>query len=60
LHPDTLQPWAEALTPTVCDFAHQTRSRNKPGGPNDYVYLLTSRANPEHWTRLLKLIVTTW
>jgi crotonobetainyl-CoA:carnitine CoA-transferase CaiB-like acyl-CoA transferase len=24
--------------------------------PNDYVYLLTSRANPEHWTRLLKLI----
>jgi crotonobetainyl-CoA:carnitine CoA-transferase CaiB-like acyl-CoA transferase len=28
----------------------------KPGGPNDYVYLLTSRANPEHWTRLLKLI----
>jgi len=25
----------------------------KPGGPNDYVYLLTSRANPEHWTRLL-------
>ena len=28
----------------------------KPGGPNDYVYLLTSRANPEHWTRLVKLI----
>jgi formyl-CoA transferase len=28
----------------------------KPGGPNDYVYLLTSRANPEHWPRLLKLI----
>src|ERR1700727_4047403 len=27
----------------------------KPGGPNDYVYLLTSRANPEHWPRLLKL-----
>jgi formyl-CoA transferase len=27
-----------------------------PGGPNDYVYLLTSRANPEHWPRLLKLI----
>ena len=26
------------------------------GGPNDYVYLLTSRANPEHWPRLLKLI----
>src|SRR5438046_10556234 len=21
----------------------------KPGGPNGYVYLLTSRANPEHW-----------
>src|SRR3984885_8900191 len=28
----------------------------KPGGPNDYVFLLTSRANPEHWPRLLKLI----
>src|SRR5262249_40138113 len=28
----------------------------KPRGPNDYVYLLTSRANPEHWPRLLKLI----
>jgi hypothetical protein len=28
----------------------------QPGSPNDYVYLLTSRANPEHWTRLLKLI----
>src|SRR5246127_4365215 len=28
----------------------------KPGGPNDYVYLLTSRANPEHWPRLLKLV----
>jgi crotonobetainyl-CoA:carnitine CoA-transferase CaiB-like acyl-CoA transferase len=27
-----------------------------PQGPNDYVYILTSRANPEHWTRLLKLI----
>jgi formyl-CoA transferase len=27
-----------------------------PGGPNDYVYILTSRANPEHWPRLLKLI----
>ncbi|MBO0737905.1 MAG: CoA transferase [Alphaproteobacteria bacterium] len=28
----------------------------KPQGPNDYVYLLTSRANPEHWPRLLKLM----
>jgi formyl-CoA transferase len=28
----------------------------RPGGANDYVYLLTSRANPEHWPRLLKLI----
>ncbi len=27
-----------------------------PGGPNDYVYILTSRANPEHWPRLLQLI----
>jgi formyl-CoA transferase len=25
-------------------------------GPNDYVYLTTSRANPEHWSRLMKLI----
>jgi len=28
----------------------------KAGGPNDYVYVFTSRANPEHWTRLLKAI----
>jgi crotonobetainyl-CoA:carnitine CoA-transferase CaiB-like acyl-CoA transferase len=28
----------------------------KGGGPNDYVYVYTSRANPEHWTRLLKVI----
>ncbi len=28
----------------------------KPGGPNDYVYVFTSRANPEHWTRLVKVI----
>src|SRR6202040_3591552 len=28
----------------------------KPGGSNDYVYVFTSRANPEHWTRLLKAI----
>ena len=28
----------------------------KPGGPNDYVYIMTSRANPEHWDRLLKLV----
>src|ERR1700729_2877060 len=27
-----------------------------PGGANDYVYLMTSRANPDHWDRLLKLI----
>src|SRR6202790_4602176 len=27
-----------------------------PGGPNDYVYVMTSRANPDHWDRLLKLI----
>ena len=39
-------------------------SRNPPmgiypcqgGGPNDYVYVYTSRANPEHWRRLLGLI----
>ncbi len=28
----------------------------KPGGPNDYVYLFTSPANPEHWRRLLTVI----
>jgi crotonobetainyl-CoA:carnitine CoA-transferase CaiB-like acyl-CoA transferase len=28
----------------------------KPGGPNDYVYLFTSHANPEHWRRLLTAI----
>jgi len=28
----------------------------KGGGPNDYVYIYTSRANPEHWTRLLKVM----
>jgi formyl-CoA transferase len=28
----------------------------QPGGPNDYVYLFTSHANPEHWRRLLRVI----
>ena len=28
----------------------------KPFGYNDYVYIFCSRANPEHWTRLLKVI----
>lgn len=28
----------------------------KPGGPNDYVYIFCSRANPEHWQRLLKVM----
>ncbi len=28
----------------------------KGGGANDYVYIFTSPANPEHWTRLLKLM----
>src|SRR5271166_4548924 len=28
----------------------------KPGGPNDYVYVFTSHANPEHWRRLLRVI----
>ena len=27
-----------------------------PGGPNDYVYIMTSRANPDHWDRLLTLV----
>jgi len=26
----------------------------KPGGLNDYVYITASRADPEHWKRLLK------
>lgn len=26
------------------------------GGPNDYVYIYTSAANPEHWNRLLKTV----
>jgi formyl-CoA transferase len=29
---------------------------SKGGGSNDFVYLTTSRANPEHWSRLMKLI----
>src|SRR5436309_5820057 len=28
----------------------------KPGGPNDYVYVFCSRANADHWRRLLKVI----
>ncbi len=28
----------------------------KPGGPNDYVYVYTSRANPGHWRQLLEVI----
>jgi formyl-CoA transferase len=28
----------------------------RPGGPNDYVYIFCSRANPEHWQRLLRVI----
>jgi len=28
----------------------------QPGGPNDYVYVFCSRANPDHWQRLLKVI----
>jgi len=27
-----------------------------PGGPNDYVYIYTSRANPAHWERLLQVM----
>jgi crotonobetainyl-CoA:carnitine CoA-transferase CaiB-like acyl-CoA transferase len=27
-----------------------------PGGPNDYVYVFTSRGNPQHWPRLLEAI----
>ncbi len=27
-----------------------------PGGANDYVWIMTSRANPEHWSRLCKVI----
>ncbi len=28
----------------------------KGGGPNDYVYIYTSAANPEHWRRLLRVM----
>ena len=28
----------------------------KGGGPNDYLYLFASPANPEHWNRLLRVI----
>jgi formyl-CoA transferase len=28
----------------------------KPGGPNDFVYVFCSRANPEHWQRLLTIM----
>jgi formyl-CoA transferase len=28
----------------------------KPCGPNDYVYVYTSRTNPTHWQRLLEVI----
>jgi formyl-CoA transferase len=28
----------------------------KGGGPNDWIYITCSRANPEHWSRLMKLI----
>ena len=28
----------------------------KGGGPNDYVYIFASPANPEHWNRLLKVM----
>jgi len=28
----------------------------QPGGPNDYVYIYTSRTNPQHWKRLLEVI----
>ncbi len=27
-----------------------------PGGPNDYVWIMTSRANPEHYARLCKVM----
>ena len=30
--------------------------RTKGGGPNDWVYITTNRANPEHWARLMKLV----
>ncbi|HEY7549463.1 MAG TPA: CoA transferase [Hyphomicrobiaceae bacterium] len=28
----------------------------KGGGPNDYIYVYTSRTNPEHWKRLLAVL----
>ncbi len=50
--------------PTGRAGAGSVLARNPPmgiypcqgGGPNDYVYVYTSRANPEHWRRLLSVI----
>ena len=41
---------------TSIDTSPHNRYPCKPGGPNDYVYVFTSPANPEHWQRLLKVI----
>ena len=30
--------------------------KTKGDGPNDYCYIYTSRANPQHWERLLKIM----
>ena len=30
--------------------------RCKPGGPDDYCYIFTSRGNEQHWHRLMEVI----
>ena len=51
---------APRARPTAAFPATQLRRwasfRARAAGSNDYVYVFTSRANPEHWTRLLKVI----
>ena len=46
-----------ATAPRYCPDTRAERCLPcKPGGPNDYVYVYTSRANPAHWRHLLEVI----
>ena len=49
-------PRAGAQVPTATPNPPMGIYPTKGGGSNDYVYIYTSRANPEHWTRLLDVI----
>ena len=42
--------------PPMGTFPTKGTGSSPGGGPNDYVYVYTSRANPEHWRRLLGVI----